>query len=160
MDERRIAFITDSNLGKLAKWLRILGYDTLLYRGNIDRSFLKEAQKAGRVALTRKKDMAKRQFSGKLIVIQQDRLENQLAEIIDNLSLNPKPDQILTLCLMCNEQLKVVSREELPGMVPDYVFERQTKFYLCSRCGGIFWPGTHRENMDRFITTRIQSRHP
>lgn len=160
MDEKRIAFIADSNLGKLAKWLRVLGYDTTVHRGNIDRSFLKEAQKGGRVALTRKKDMAQRQFSGRLIVIRQDRVENQLAEVIDNLSLISKPNQTLTLCLMCNEQLKVVSREEISGMVPDYVFGRHTKFQLCPRCGGIFWPGTHKENMDRFLRTHIQLRHP
>ena len=160
MGEQRIAFITDSNLGKLAKWLRILGYDTTFYRGNIDRSFLKMADKERRVALTRKKDMAQRQFSGTLIVIQQDRVENQLIEVFNKLSIIPEPNQILTICLTCNEKLKAVSSEKISGVVPDYVFGRYTRFHLCPRCGGIFWPGTHKENMDRLLKTRIQRRHP
>ena len=60
-------FITDVNLGKLAKWMRILGYNTVYHTGNTGRDFLKKAAAEGRIALTRKKDMARRQFSGRLV---------------------------------------------------------------------------------------------
>ena len=71
-------FITDTNLGKLAKWLRILGYDTVSYRGEADRNFLRKAEREGRVVLTRKKDMAARQFSGKLVTVGSDHVQEQL----------------------------------------------------------------------------------
>jgi uncharacterized protein with PIN domain len=156
----KIKFLVDSNLGKLAKWLRILGYDTTCYSGNADRSFLTKAQKEGRVALTRKRDMMQRQFSGQLAVIQHDRVGEQLEEVINKLSLEPEVDQILTICLKCNDKLKAVSKEEVSGMVPDYIFRRHSGFYKCPRCEGIFWPGTHRENVDQFLMTRIPRRHP
>jgi uncharacterized protein with PIN domain len=156
---RLVKFITDLNLGKLSKWLRILGYDTVYYTGNVDRSFLRMAQKEGRVALTRKRDLAQRQFSGELVVIHNDRVENQLNEIIDKRSLVPEPDQLFTICLKCNEKLRAVSREEVSGMVPDYIFRRHTRFHLCPRCSGIFWPGTHKEKVV-LLMTRIQRRSP
>ena len=155
-----VKFITDSNLGKLAKWLRILGYDTTYHAGNADRSFLSKAQKEGRIALSRKKDMAERQFSGQLIVIQYDHVGDQLREVLNQLSLMPEPEQFFTLCLKCNEQLKKVSRDEVSGMVPDYIFTCHTEFHLCARCGGIFWPGTHRNNVDRFLKMHILHHHP
>jgi uncharacterized protein with PIN domain len=155
-----LKFITDSNLGKLAKWLRILGYDTTYYTENIDRNFLRMAQQQGRVVLTRKKDMARRQFSGQLFVIQHDHVKDQLEEVINRLSLVPEPEKLLTICLTCNEELKTVSGEEVSGMVPEYIFRCHKEFNLCLRCGGIFWPGTHRENIDTYLMTHTQRRHP
>jgi uncharacterized protein len=155
-----VKFITDSNLGKLAKWMRILGYDTTCFSGNAGRSFLNKARNEGRIALTRKKDMAQRQFSGKLILIQHDLVRDQLREVINQLSLMPESGQFFTLCLKCNEQLKKVSRDEVSGMVPDYIYMCHTEFHLCPRCRGIFWPGTHRHNVDRFLKMHIQHHHP
>ncbi|PJA50338.1 MAG: hypothetical protein CO171_02290, partial [Syntrophobacterales bacterium CG_4_9_14_3_um_filter_49_8] len=81
-------FITDANLGKLAKWLRILGYDTIFHIGNADRNFLRKAQKEGRIVLTRKRVLARREFSGRLFVIQNDRVQDQIREIMDELPLH------------------------------------------------------------------------
>jgi hypothetical protein len=156
----KIKFITDSSLGKLARWLRILGYDTAYHAGYADRAFLREAQKQGRVVLTRKKDMAQRQFSGRIAVIHHECVEDQLEEIITTLSLVPEEDQIFTLCLRCNEKLAAVSKEEVSGTVPDYVLRCHGVFYRCHRCGGAFWPGTHREKVKRIFRSRIQRRPP
>lgn len=152
--------MTDSNLGKLSKWLRILGYDTACYAGKADRNFLRAAQKEERVALTRKRDMAKRQFSGQLVVVQHDRVWEQLNEVIDKLSIVPDPDRFFSICLTCNEKLKDVSSEDVSGMVPDYTFRRHKEFHCCPRCGGIFWPGTHRDNVNSYLMTRIRRCHP
>jgi uncharacterized protein with PIN domain len=83
-----VKFITDTNLGKLAKWLRILGYDTISYRGEADLNFLRKADREGRVALTRKKDMAARQFSGKLVTVGSDHVQEQLREVMEKLSIS------------------------------------------------------------------------
>ena len=88
MDER---FICDRNLGKLAKWLRILGYDTFFYRGNADRDFLRKADREGRIALTRKRDLERRQHAGCLVVIKADRADAQIGEILEVLALSPDP---------------------------------------------------------------------
>ena len=153
-------FITDANLGKLVKWLRILGYDTTFHTGNADRSFLRKAQKEGRIALTRKRDLARREFSGRLFVIQNDHVQDQIREIMDELHIHPQPERWFTICLKCNEKLEEVPKEEIAGMVPPYVFENCSHFHTCPRCRGIFWPGTHRDNIHRFFKTHIGPHHP
>jgi uncharacterized protein len=155
-----IKFITDSNLGKLAKWLRILGYDTTCYTGDADRRFLSKAQKEGRFVLTRKKDMAKRQFAGKLAVIQHDHVQEQLEEVIRKFSIVLEAADILTICIRCNEKLTLVSKEDVIGLVPEYTWSSHSCFYRCPRCEGIFWPGTHKDSIDRFLMAhRIPSHH-
>ena len=140
-------FLADSTLGKLTKWLRILGFDTIYYRGNIDRNFLRKAQREGRVVLTRKSDMARRSFSGRMVIISEDHVQNQIKEVKQKLSLKPDQGKLFSICLKCNKELEEVSREEVREYVPDYVFENYEDFRMCPQCQGIFWPGTHRDNM-------------
>ncbi|MEA1936337.1 MAG: Mut7-C RNAse domain-containing protein [Thermodesulfobacteriota bacterium] len=140
-------FLADPTLGKLTKWLRILGFDTIYYRGNIDRNFLKKAQREGRIVLTRKKDMASRSFSGRMFIISEDYVQNQIKEIKQKLSLKPDQGKLFSICLKCNKELEEVSREEVREYVPDYVFENYNDFRMCPQCRSVFWPGTHRDNM-------------
>lgn len=153
-------FITDINLGKLAKWLRILGYDTVVYTRNMNREFLRKAEKEERVVLTRKKDMATRQFSGCLVIINRDYVTDQLNEVIDKLSLCPDEESIFTICIKCNEQLLKAERQEVSGMVPDHILSSHSDFHICKRCNTVFWPGTHRDNVQNYLRTHIRSRHP
>jgi uncharacterized protein with PIN domain len=148
------------NLGKLAKWLRILGYDTVFYPGNADRDFLKRATKEGRVALTRKKNTKGRLSSGKLVIIQSDNVLDQLREIMDKLSFLPEPERMFSICSRCNSELIEVCKEEISGMVPDYIFASHTEFHVCPHCRGIFWPGTHIEKVQSYLKAHIQSHHP
>jgi len=140
-------FLTDPTLGKLTKWLRILGFDTIYYRGSIDRNFLRKAEREGRVVLTRKKDMASRSFSGQMIIVCEDHVQNQIKEVMQKLSLKPDQGKLFSICLKCNERLKKISRKEVGGIVPDYVSENYEDFRICPQCKNIFWPGTHRDNM-------------
>ena len=153
-------FITDVNLGKLAKWLRILGYNTALYPGNADPNFLKSATKEGRIALTRRKNLAGRLPSGNLVIIQSDNVLDQLREIMETLSFLPDPARMFSVCLRCNCELSEVSREEISGMVPDYIFASHTEFHMCPHCKSVFWPGTHIEKVQRYLKTHIQNHHP
>ena len=153
-------FVADATLGKLVKWLRVLGYDTAYWRSKVDRDFLRRAEREGRTVLTRRRDLANRQYAGSLIVIETDRCEEQLPELLENAALRPDPTCFLRICLRCNETLMEVQKKDVEGMVPAYVIETNETFRACPRCGGIFWPGTHRENMLRFLTKHIPSRHP
>ncbi|MGO9136751.1 MAG: Mut7-C RNAse domain-containing protein [Syntrophales bacterium] len=153
-------FITDTNLGKLAKWLRILGYDTVSYRGEADRNFLRKAEREGRVVLTRKKDMAARQFSGKLVIVENDNIQEQLVEVMEKLSISANPDQLFSICVRCNEALVAVEKENVAGLVPAFVYDTQSSFRRCPGCKGIFWPGTHIDNAINHLKTRILRHHP
>ena len=90
MEER---FVADRNLGKLAKWLRILGYDTLYDRGDADQDFLRRAAEDGRIALTRKRDLARLTHPGSLVVVKADRVEAQIGEVLKALDLQPDPSR-------------------------------------------------------------------
>ena len=149
-------FLTDLSLGKLTKWLRILGYDTVFYRGNIDQACLRKAEKEQRVVLTRQKALGRRQYSGRLLIVNHDKLERQIGEVIESLSLPYLPEQLFTRCVKCNGELLAASKDDVAGYVPAYALENYSSFRRCSSCGDVFWPGTHRDNMQKFI----QSRNP
>jgi len=153
-------FITDRTLGKLAKWLRILGYDTVYYRGAIDRSMLEKGRRERRIVLTRRRDMAERQFAGRMKIVMADGVTAQLREVIDELELAPSRDDLFTRCLSCNTCLHPADRQLVKGSVPPYVLQTQTDFRICSLCRRIYWPGTHRDNMLRFLTEHNLIRHP
>jgi uncharacterized protein len=155
-----VKFITDTNLGKLAKWLRILGYDTVVYRGEADRNFLRKAEKEGRVVLTRKKDMAARQFSGKLVTVGSDHVQEQLREVMEELSVSADVSRLFSICVRCNEALVAVDKENVAGLVPAFVYDIHSTFRRCPGCKGIFWPGTHIDNALNHLKTHIQLHHP
>jgi len=155
-----VKFITDANLGKLAKWLRILGYDTVIYRGEADRNFLRNAAREERVVLTRKKDMAARQFSGTLITVGGDHVQEQLREVMEKLSISADVSRLFSICVRCNETLVTVDKEDVAGLVPAFVYDTQAVFRRCPGCKGIFWPGTHIDNALTHLKKHTQSHHP
>lgn len=144
-------FIADRTLGKLVKWLRILGYDTLYDEGAIDRGFLQKGVKEGRVVLTRRRDMARRNFSGNMVVVQADKVVDQIREVISTLSLKPENDKLLSICIKCNEVLKDVSKTEIQKKVPEYISQTKDVFHVCPCCQNVYWAGTHKEKILSFI---------
>jgi uncharacterized protein len=157
MEER---FVADRNLGKLAKWLRILGYDTTYDRGAPDRDFLRRAGEAGRTALTRKRDLARLGHPGSLVVLKADRVEAQIGEVLDALGKEPDPSRRLTRCLDCNAPLEEVPKAAVEGLVPAYVYGTCTRFRRCPLCGKILWPGTHARHVEEYLKTRVPFRAP
>jgi uncharacterized protein with PIN domain len=153
-------FAADCNLGKLVKWLRILGYDTLYERGNADRSFLMKAGEGGRIALTRKRDLAALPPPGRLVVVKSDHVAGQIGEVLEALKLDPDPARRMTRCLRCNEPMIEVAKEWIEGFVPAYVYERYPRFRRCPCCNGIFWPGTHRRHVEEALKKRSLDRRP
>lgn len=149
-------FITDSSLGKLAKWMRILGYDTIYYRGIADRTFLRKAEKEKRIVLTRKRDITQRSHPGEIVVLHSDRVQEQIGEVIERFGIAPDPGKMFGICLACNEPLTGLPRETARARVPDYIFSHQKEFLSCRKCGRIYWPGSHRDR----AMTQIRLRTP
>jgi len=138
-------FLVDSSLGRLSTWLLILGYDTVYWRGAADRVFLRMAERQGRAVLTRRKDVLARQHPGIVLFVENDRVEDQIVEVLGKLGLRPEPDKLFSVCLRCNESLVEATPEEVRPHVPDYVLRTQREFRICTKCRGVYWPGTHRE---------------
>jgi uncharacterized protein with PIN domain len=155
-----VRFAADATVGRLAKWLRLLGYDTTFHRGRADSAFLLTAGRERRVVLTRVRELAARQYQGRLLVIRSDKPDEQVAGVLAALELAVDPERFFRLCLRCNEPLTAIARSEVEGRVPVYVFENQTAFRICSGCGRIYWPGTHGEHARSGLIGRILSRRP
>lgn len=153
-----IRFIADRNLGSLAKWLRILGYDTLYERGNADLDFLNKAAEEGRVALTRKRDITRLSYPVRLVVVKADHARDQLAEVLEALTIIPNPVKRMTLCLRCNASLEAIPKETAEGLVPVYVYQKYRKFRRCPLCGRIYWPGTHCEHVEERLRAQLPYR--
>ncbi len=153
-------FATDRSLGKLAKWLRILGYDTLYYTGDADRTFLNKVRAEGRIALTRKREMGKKQFMGEMLVLSSDRVEGQLREVDERFHLRPDEGRLFSRCLECNELLAPIAKEKVRERVPVYTFATQEQFMVCPHCGKVFWAGSHKERMEGLVRKRIPSDRP
>jgi hypothetical protein len=153
-------FMTDASLGRLAKWLRLLGYDTVVFPQEAGRTLLRQAEAEGRIVLTRRKDMIERQFSGGLFLIPHGDAGRQLNEVIEKYSLKIDGKKMFGICLECNEKLHPVEREEVRDLVPPYVFENCAEYNQCPRCLKIFWMGTHQRNALRFMEKHIPSHLP
>lgn len=145
-------FLADPSLGKLARWLRVLGYDTLYYRQMDPGSILERARKEDRAVLTRAAPLKEKLAAAALphLFVRSDHLEEQLREVIQAFSLPARPGPF-SLCLVCNERLREVPKEEVEGRVPDFVYETQDHFMNCPRCHRVYWPGTHRQRMEEKI---------
>lgn len=152
-------FLTDRNLGKLAKWLRAIGYDSVIYQGSIDREFLREGTKQGRIVLTRRRDMASRNFTGRMYVVYSDKVPEQLREVINEFSLTLNPDKFFSICLVCNQPLSEIEKTAVRNRVPPYVYQTQTMFSFCQKCNNIFWAGTHKERMLRYLKLHNLTHH-
>ncbi len=143
-------FIVDCMLGKLAKWLRILGYDTLYWRGN-DWQMLKEKGR-GRIFITRSTAPFSHGGSFKgVILVREDNPDLQLRSVMRELTLKIDEQRIFSRCLVCNSQLQEIPKEDVEGRVPDFVFSTYSEFSSCLKCSRIYWKGTHQESMLRKI---------
>ncbi len=138
-------FIVDRMLGRLAKWLRILGYDTIYWRGDDARALMEMGR--GRIFLTRTAKFPRGGGFQGIIVVREDDPKLQLRNIIGKLGLKVDERRIFSRCLLCNQQLGKVPKEEVEGRVPDFVFSAYSEFRSCPQCSRIYWKGTHQENM-------------
>ncbi len=150
MARERPRFIADSMLGRLATWLRVLGYDTAYDAGITDSELIRRAKREGRIILTRDRRLLKRKGIGEALLIRSDHFREQLREVVSHFGLDPRSG-FLTLCIRCNTPLEDIRKEEVRDRVPPYVFRTQEDFMICPRCGRIYWGATHRERMEEEI---------
>ena len=147
-----LRFIVDHNVGKLAKWLRMMGYDSLFFDGSDDSHMVALALAEGRVILTRDSEIMKRRVitSGRLqaVLIDSEEPEWQMRQLMDTLDLR-RQLRPFTLCLECNQSLVERSREDVKDRVPPYVYKTQSQYMECPACRRIYWQGTHWEAMTR-----------
>jgi uncharacterized protein with PIN domain len=148
-------FVVDCMLGKLAKWLKILGFDTVYDSAADDDQILLIAQKEKRAILSRDTGLLGRAKSLPSLSIESESWPDQVRQVLAAFDLWDKTDPY-TRCLDCNVRLKPVSREKARNLVTAFVLERAKKFALCPSCGRIFWQGTHFKAMEARLSDLLR----
>ena len=144
-------FIVDINVGRLAKWLRAMGYDAVLLPQADDAELVRVALREERIVLTRDSRLMERRVvrTGQIqaLLVRGDDVESQLRQVIRAYQLDGANS--FSRCIRCNLPLEDIDREAVRGLVPPYVFETQTEFMRCPACSRVYWKGTHWANMRR-----------
>ncbi len=145
-------FIIDHNVGKLVRWLRMMGYDSLFFDGDDDGQMVKQALAEDRIIVTRDTGMMKRRVISRgrirAVLIESEEPERQMQQLMTAFDLKGESHPF-TLCLECNQTLAARTREEVTGRVPPYVYRTQTQYMECPGCHRIYWRGTHWQAMVR-----------
>ncbi len=147
-------FLADAMLGRLAKWLRILGYDAEYFPGEDD-DLLRQAWRENRVLLTRDTHLLRRRRLPPHLFIQSDHVREQLRQVVTALRLDPAAPPARR-CVCCNAVLQPRHKAEVLGLVPEFVWSQQQAFWACPRCQRIYWAGTHRQRMEEAIKALCQ----
>lgn len=146
-------FICDDNLGKLAKWLRTLGYDTLFSQDIEDTELVSTALKEDRVILSRDTELKRFKLSEKnLLLLSSNQPLEQLREVLKKFHLISEEKRHFSRCIVCNTVLVPVPKRDAENKVPPFVFKTQEKFFFCSKCDKFYWAGTHVKNLKKKIS--------
>ena len=141
-----IRFVAEDTLGRLAKWLRLLGFDTVYER----EPFAKRMQGGGRIRLTRTREVYQKNRPGRVLFIDADGYMKQIRQVVDELDLSLSDIQPFTRCIRCNGPIRPTDKNGVFGQVPDYIWETNEAFKQCINCDRIYWPGSHtKQSMDR-----------
>ncbi len=139
-------FLADAHLGGLARFLRMLGFDTLHENAFGDEEIRRIAAEERRIVLTRDRELLKCREIVRGCYVRAVKPEAQLREVAARygLAASARP---FTLCLNCNVPLEAVDKTLIAHRVPDKVLLVQDSFTRCARCDGVFWPGSHYQRM-------------
>ncbi len=135
-------FVADKTLGRLARWLRIIGCDVLYGSNFSGTGLLDAARREQRIALTRDRRLARRAGNPPLLLVEDDRFREQLRQVIAAFDIDPRA-ALFRRCVDCNTELVDVSRDEAAARVPEFVLATQKSFRRCPRCRHLYWDATH-----------------
>jgi uncharacterized protein with PIN domain len=138
-------FVADKMVGRLARWLRIIGQDVTYGPDLCGAGLIRAARRDNRIILTRDRRIG-RKNPPPYLLIRSDRFREQLRQVIEEFSLDPLKDAF-TRCVECNTRFEPTAKGEVKGKVPPYVFNTQEKFSFCRECRRFYWPATHQEKM-------------
>jgi uncharacterized protein with PIN domain len=156
-----LKFIVDHNVAKLARWLRMMGYDTTIFDQPDDWQMIRTALAENRIVITKDTGVMKRRVitSGKLraLLIIGDEPQTQIQQVIETFELNSQNP--FSLCLECNVLLVAVKREEIKDRIPPYIYQTKSQFVECSVCHRVYWQGTHWEAMTQTLSKLGKDEH-
>lgn len=140
-------FVCDVMLGRLAKYLRILGFDAEYVRN--EAALKRYGQEADdRIFLTRR---AKGTRFTKTVCIRSEQTREQLMEIRELIRSDLRIERVFSRCIECNTELVEVDKTEIESVVPEFVYHQYVRFKQCHSCGRVYWEGSHARGMDQLL---------
>ncbi|RLI12294.1 hypothetical protein DRO33_02845 [Candidatus Bathyarchaeota archaeon] len=147
-------FLVDAMLGKLARWLRLLGHDTEYGRDASDNELLTRAAEEGRILLTSDTELFRRAVASgiRAVLVKGTSEEERLAQLAVRLGLKLEVDLENSRCSKCNSPVVEVPKEAVRGLVPEGSWRRYERFWRCTGCGQIYWQGSHWSNIEAVLS--------
>ena len=139
-----LKFLVDRTAGRLARWLRVLGFDAEYTAAGDLAEIARLARQAGRKVITRNGSLAGRLGAGS-ILLRSEQLMSQLREVVSQ--VGAERCEPFSRCNVCNARLEEVEKRLVEGRVPDYVYANHDRFSVCPVCGRYYWQGTHWHKM-------------
>jgi len=135
-------FIVDAMLGRLSRWMILLGYDAVYFRGQTDKELLEKALEEGRIIITRDTRLVENRPQKQMLLIRSTQFWEQVRQVVEAFPMNFR-DTILTRCSICSVLLEQVDLESMRGEIPIKAREQATELFRCPCCGHLYWDGTH-----------------
>lgn len=147
-------FIVDTMLGTVARWLRMLGYDTLYDNEYEDWEILRIAEREDRIVITRDSGLHRKAINNgiKSIYLSMNDMAERLAYIALYTGLNLYVDLEKSRCPICNSELRKVPKVFVKDKVPPRVYRFYEDFWICSKCGKVYWVGSHWIKIEEILS--------
>lgn len=151
---QQYSFVIDTHLGRLARYLRMLGFDSLYRTDFSDDELARLSTLDGRILLTRDRGLLKRSEVKQGYCVRKDHPRHQLVEVLTRFSLVTflLP---FSRCMHCNQGLLAAARQQVRSRVPERIFQNHDQFRECPGCGRVYWRGSHHTRMERLIATVV-----
>lgn len=141
-----LKFIADAMLGRLVRWMRIVGYDVEYHKIISDDELIRRSIACNRVLLTRDTNLVNRKAVQRCLYIGSENYLEQLKQVVRHFGIDVKPN-LFSICAICNNPLRHIGKEAVKDKVPPFVYQTQDTFMHCPQCTRIYWPGTHRKEI-------------
>jgi uncharacterized protein with PIN domain len=150
-----VKFVCDDNLGKLAKYLRVLGFDTRFDEIIDNNSLLRIAASGERYLLTRDHKLLSKSIPHGILLLENDEPLNQLSTVIQKLDLRIDPELLFNRCSRCNELCHVVDKQTISGKVFPFILKTQDIIKQCPSCKRFYWRGSHYKALLKKLKSAI-----
>lgn len=139
---RKLIFVIDANLGKLAQYLRLLGFDCLYRNDYQDAEIAAISSAQQRVLLTRDRRLLRRKIITHGYFVRSDQPRQQAKEVLKRFNLY-RDAQPFSRCARCNGLLLLIDKSEIIDKLEPLTRQHYDEFKICEHCGQIYWPGSH-----------------
>lgn len=154
---RNTCFVVDVHLGKLTKYLRLLGFDTAYQKNHDDKEIIAISEKEKRIILTRDIGLLKHKKVTHGYFLRETNPKKQIKEVVEHFDLIRKC-RPFTRCLECNGLIEKINESNIPlKKIPPRVIENRQEFYQCNECSRVYWQGTHYAKLRAFVDEVMQN---